>query len=665
MRLRNVLIALLVLLPLSFYAGYRAKHSPNGGTAGPDGRRILYYVDPMNPSFRSSEPGVAPCGMPLEPVYADGAPAGAGAMAPGVVAVRADRQQLIGVTLETVGRRTLRHTVRLLGRVAVDEARLHRLNAVTPGWIREMGPATTGSLVKKGEVLAAYYAPELTAPLQNFIYTVETYEKVKRTGSNPYDNLQGGGQLAAYERNLATGQRTLQNLGMPAEQIDSVRASGEFAWLVEIRSPTTGFVLTRNVSNGQRFEPSTELYTIADLGRVWILADAFEGDTRLFEPGARATVSHPSLGKTLAARVSPVLPQFDPATRTLKVRLEADNPGFVLRPDMFVDVEMTVELGPALTVPKEAVLDSGTRRVVYVARGEGAFEPRRVEVGFREADRVEIVSGLGEGERVVTSGNFLLDSESRMRAAGAEETPEGEAHAHGEAGAVAAASRTDGRGREGPDLRHDRGHRRGEGRRPDEHARGSHLLLLRAGLQGDLRQGPCGPREATVVIARVVDFSVRNPLVVFAAVAVAAFAGIVVHPADAARRHPRPLRHPGHRLLPLGPLPRRRRGPGHLPDRDRHARGPRGARGAGLLRLRLLVRLRRLRGRDRPLLGPLAHARVPLDRPALAPRGRQDRARARRAGPRLGVPVRARGRVGRAQPRRPALAARTGTSATT
>jgi RND family efflux transporter MFP subunit len=440
MRVRNVLIALLVLLPLSFYAGYRANRAPAAGETGPDGRKILYYVDPMNPSFRSSEPGIAPCGMPLEPVYADSGPLGTGTMAPGAVPVRADRQQLIGVTLEAVGRRTLRHRVRLLGRVAVDEGRLHRLNAVTQGWIRQVGPATTGSLVGKGDVLAAYYAPELATPLQNFIYTVETYEKIKQTGSNPFDNLQGGGQLAAYERNIATGQRTLQNLGMPSEQIDRVRATREFAWLVEIRSPTNGFVLARNLSNGQRFEPSTELYTIADLSRVWILADAFEGDAHHFRAGMRATVTQPGLGKTLEARVSPVLPQFDPATRTLKVRLEADNPGFVLRPDMFVDVEMPVEMGPALTVPKEAVLDSGTRRVVYVARAEGVFEPRRVETGWRQGDRVEIVSGLAEGEKVVTSGNFLLDSESRMRAAGSEETPEAEAHPHGEARAAAAAS---------------------------------------------------------------------------------------------------------------------------------------------------------------------------------------------------------------------------------
>jgi multidrug efflux pump subunit AcrA (membrane-fusion protein)/YHS domain-containing protein len=432
MRLRTAVVAFLVLVPLSFYAGYRMNHGSASAKTGPGGRRVLYYVDPMNPSFRSPEPGIAPCGMPLEPVYEDsaGVPGGS-STAPGAVPVRADRQQLIGVTLETVGRKRFGHTLRLLGRVAVDEGRLFRLNAVTAGWVREVGPATTGSLVRKGDVLAAYYAPELATPLQNFIYTVETYEKIKETGSNPYDNMQGGGQLAAYERNIATGRQTLSNLGMPVEQIDRVRATREFAWLVEVRAPTSGFVLSRNVSNGQRFDPSTELYTIADLSRVWILADAFEGDAHHFKPGAPATVTQPGLGKTLAARVSPVLPQFDPGTRTLKVRLEADNPGFLLRPDMFVDVEMPVELGPALTVPKEAVIDSGTRRVVYVAKGDGVFEPRRVETGFREGDRVEIVSGLDEGDRVVTSGNFLLDSESRMRATGEEETPEGEAHAHG------------------------------------------------------------------------------------------------------------------------------------------------------------------------------------------------------------------------------------------
>jgi len=431
-RLRSLTIALLVLLPLSFWLGYRIHRPAAGAAAGPaasGARRVLYYVDPMNPSFRSAEPGIAPCGMPLEPVYADESAEGSARAGP--VSVRADRLQLIGVRLETVARRPAAHALRLLGRVSVDESRLFRLNSVTAGWVRAAGAATTGSIVRKGEVLASFYAPEFGAPQQTFVSTVETHAKVKETGYNQYDNLQGGDQLAAYERNLRVGRQTLQNLGMSAEQVAEVEKARRPALLVEVRAPANGVVLARNLSLGQRFEPSTELYTIADLGRVWVLADAFEGDARQLRPGARATVTHPSLGKGLPARVSIVPPQFDAATRTLKVRLEVDNPGYVLRPDMFVDVELPVALAPAISVPKEAVIDSGIRKVVYVQTGEGSFEPRRVETGWREGDRVEIVSGLVEGEKVVVSGNFLLDSESRMRAAGDEETLEGEARAHG------------------------------------------------------------------------------------------------------------------------------------------------------------------------------------------------------------------------------------------
>jgi RND family efflux transporter MFP subunit len=419
--------AAFLLLPLAFVLG-RWTAAPSAPPAAAGVRRILYYVDPMNPSFRSSEPGTAPCGMPLEPVYADetgGAPASAGA-----VAVRADRQQLIGVRVETVSTGSAASALRLLGRVASDESRLFRLYSVTAGWIRETGSATTGSVVRRGEVLARFYAPEFASPQQSLIYQVETLDKVKATGVNPNDNLQGGDQLAAYEKNISTGRLALISLGMSPDQADEVIAARRAAQLVDVRAPSAGIVLARNVSLGQRFEPSTELYTVADLGHVWILADAFEGDARRLKPGAKASVTHPALGRTIAARVSSVPPQFDATTRTLKVRLEAENPGYVLRPDMFVDVELPFTMAKAISVPKEAVLDSGTRKVVYVRTGEGTFEPRRVETGWREGDRVEIVSGLEEGEEVVTSGNFLLDSESRMRASGDEETPQGEAAAH-------------------------------------------------------------------------------------------------------------------------------------------------------------------------------------------------------------------------------------------
>jgi len=176
-------------------------------------------------------------------------------------------------------------------------------------------------------------------------------------------------------------------------------------------------VLTRNISPSQRFDKGTELYRIADISRVWVMTDIFEKDRQFLKPGAEATILYQ--GRRLTARMSDALPQFDAQSRTLKFRFEFDNPGYVLQPDMFVDVEFEAAVPPAVTVPAEAVLDSGLRKTVFVDRGNGYFEPRRVETGWRAGDRVQILKGLMAGERVVISGNFLLDSESRMKAVSA------------------------------------------------------------------------------------------------------------------------------------------------------------------------------------------------------------------------------------------------------
>lgn len=419
MRRRSLLLLLTVLLAAAFFAG-RFAHRPGGTVSGPGGRNVLYYVDPMNPSFRSPAPGTAPCGMPLEPVFAgDQTPGGAaGAAPPEAVVVRADRLQLIGVSREQVRPSTLRTTLRLVGTVAADETRLFWVTSATSGRVREMGTATTGSLVAKGEVLGAYYTSELLVPQQNFLRMHETYQAVQQGDQNPYDHFQGGNQLATYWRNVDVAREALMNLGMSAEQIDEITVTHQPSYLVQMRAPASGVVLSRNVSLGQAFDEWAVLFTIADLGSVWVLADAFEGQEGFFKPGTRAVVEQPGAGRRFSAVVSAVPPRFEAATQTLKVRLDVVNPGLLLRPDMLVDVELPVEVGPALFVPKEAVLDSGTRRLVFVEQGEGVFVPRPVRTGRRVGERVEIVGGLMEGETVVTSGNFLLDSESRMRAAG-------------------------------------------------------------------------------------------------------------------------------------------------------------------------------------------------------------------------------------------------------
>jgi len=409
---RKIVVAVVVVISAAaFAAGYLVAPRGGGGATGGGEREVLYYVDPMNPSFRSPEPGTAPCGMALEPVYADGEGA---SDQPGVINVRADRQQLIGVTTGTAVFAAVPHELRLLGTVAVDETRLYDISSITEGWIREITDATTGTFVRKSEVLARYYSQSAYNPQQSFIYALNNIDRNVRTGQRAPD------QGTPFEKNILNTTQALLNVGMTQEQIDHIKETRKEELLVEIRSPADGFILERNVFLGGAFKPTATLYTVADLSAVWILADAFETDERFLQPGSKAMISHPALERDLEAVVSHVLPEFDAATRTLKVRLEVRNPGFVLRPGMFVDVKVPVELGPALTVPRSAVLDSGSRSMVFIDRGEGNLEARRVTTGWSYADRVEILAGLKEGDDVVTSGNFLLDSESRMRSAGAD-----------------------------------------------------------------------------------------------------------------------------------------------------------------------------------------------------------------------------------------------------
>ena len=417
MQRRSLIIVVVMISAAAFGAGYLISPGSNGGGGGGGGdREVLYYVDPMNPSFRSPEPGTAPCGMALEPVYADGG--GGDAAAKGIINVRADRQQLIGVTTSTAVHATVPHELRLLGTVEVDETRLYDISSITEGWIREITDATTGSFVRKSQVLAKFYSRDAYNPQQSFIYALNNMDREVRTGQRAPD------QGTPFEKNILNTTQALLNVGMTQEQIDRIKKTRKEEFLVDIRSPADGFILERNVFLGGAFKPTTTLYMVADLGVVWILADAFETDEQFLQPGAKAMISHPSLDHDLEAVVSDVLPEFSSATRTLKVRLEVRNPGFKLRPGMFVDVIQPVELGPALTVPRSAVLDSGSRQMVFIDKGEGNLEARKVTTGWRYGDRVEILSGLKNGDEVVTSGNFLLDSESRMRSAGADPVTE-------------------------------------------------------------------------------------------------------------------------------------------------------------------------------------------------------------------------------------------------
>ncbi len=405
-----VVAVLILLVTVSFLAGrwFQKKNIVSGSSV----RKVLYYADPMNPGVKSDKPGTAPCGMPLEPVYEDGAANTAG-MRAGTVSVSAEQQQLIGVKVATVVKSSWSHAVRVLGRVVPDESRIYRINSATDGWVKSVSPATTGSLVAKDDMLASFYSPDFFPAIKAYLYGLRS---LTRFQSNEKETQ---AQIEVTNANIESFKVSLRNLGMSEHQIDELARTRESADNIEIRSPHTGFITVRNIYLGQRFERGAELFRIADLSRVWILADVFENESEYFKPGAVARVFLPNMNKTIMARVSSVLPQFDPTSRTLKLRLEADNPGFLLRPDMFVDVELPVDFPSTVSVPLDAVRYSGVRKTVYIDRGNGFFEPRDVETGWRFSDRVQIVRGLAPGERIVVSGNFLIDSESRMRAAAA------------------------------------------------------------------------------------------------------------------------------------------------------------------------------------------------------------------------------------------------------
>lgn len=407
----------LSLAALSFLAGGRFGKGQPAGTGSQVERTVLYYVDPMNPGFRSDEPGVAPCGMPLEPVYAvsgegQGNPA-MSSLSPGSVKVSPAQQQLIGVKVAAVRKEPMTYTLRLYGKVVSDETRVYRINASTDSWIRELSDATTGSIVRKNQILAEALAPAYFNAQVTYLIALDNLDRIRR---------QLGGQLRHQQADLADNQirvavQALQNLGISDAQVKELANTREARPYLQVRAPSRGVVLSRNVTLFQWFKAGEAFYTIADIGRVWVYADVYENEARHLRPGMTVKITHPQLGQTFDAKVSEVLPLFDPVSKTLKVRLDVDNPNYDLRPDMFVDVQIPITLPESLHVPADAVIDSGTRTVVYVDVGRGIFEPRQVDTGWRLGRRIQITGGLMPGEMVVVSGNFLIDSESRMKTA--------------------------------------------------------------------------------------------------------------------------------------------------------------------------------------------------------------------------------------------------------
>ncbi len=328
---------------------------------------------------------------------------------PGMVRVSPAKQQMMGIKLGVVKKTAYTHLLKVPGRVVADETKVYRINAAIEGWITKVyDNTTTGGIVKKDQLLALYASPNFLTAQQAYLNALAAQE---RSALTVREKVQ---QLTRPERTTKQYKDTLSSLGMTDTQIDQITESRDWDAYVQIRAPGPGFILQRKISEGLRFDKGTELYTIADLSRVWISADLYENDAFYFQPGKIVQVMLPGQSRNWTAKISNILPQFDPASRTLKVRLEANNPGYLLRPDMFVDVELPITTKPCIFIPADAILDTGLKKTVFVMRGQGSFEPRRVTTGRRLGGFIEIEQGLGEGERIVLAGNFLLDAESKM-----------------------------------------------------------------------------------------------------------------------------------------------------------------------------------------------------------------------------------------------------------
>jgi Cu(I)/Ag(I) efflux system membrane fusion protein len=302
--------------------------------------------------------------------------------------------------------------------VAPDESRISHVHTRVSGWVEQLDVNTTGEVVRAGQPLARIFSQELLSS------QIEYLAALRMTASS--------GIASAV---VASGRTRLGVLGMTGAEIDAIEQAGEPMRLVTVVAPRGGIVVNRGVTVGTSVDPSTTLVTIADLSRVWVFAEVPEDYIPLVRVGARAQLEFPASGRApFAARVDFVYPTLTERSRTLRVRLSAGNPGGTLRPGLYGTAVFEAVGRPVLIVPRDAVVDTGLHQHVFVAVGT-RFEPRPVVVGARLSDRVEIVSGLQEGDRIVASGVFLLDSESRLRATGS-----AGAHAHGPAGDAAPAS---------------------------------------------------------------------------------------------------------------------------------------------------------------------------------------------------------------------------------
>jgi RND family efflux transporter MFP subunit len=374
-------------------------------------RRRVIYRSTMNPNEVRNEPGKDSMGMEMVPVEIDDeAPGTPEVEGHAAIRIPVRKQQLIGVRTDIVRRAPLVRTIRAVGRVTADETRLRHIHTKFAGWVETLEVNAIGERVRLGQPLLRIYSPEILATQEEHLIALRARN---RLAEGPLSEAQ-----RRADELVESSRRRLLLYDLTVEQIERLERSGEPSRTVALHSPVSGYVLQRNVTQGEKIDIGMNLLDIADLSRVWVIASVYQYELPFVRPGQPAAMTLAYLpGKRYEGRVALVYPALEGATRTAQVRLEFANPDLALKPEMYAEVQLHGDLGVRLVVPESAVLSTGTRDLLFVAKEDGYFEPREVRLGVRLPDAVEILAGVAEGERVVTSGNFLIDSESKMKAA--------------------------------------------------------------------------------------------------------------------------------------------------------------------------------------------------------------------------------------------------------
>jgi Cu(I)/Ag(I) efflux system membrane fusion protein/cobalt-zinc-cadmium efflux system membrane fusion protein len=362
------------------------------------------------PQAASQDPAVArgPA-LSAHPAPAGGAaPNDEAALAP--LQLSPQRMREIGVTSAAVGMKDVSDDLSVPGNVEMDEQRLSYVQTRFPGWIQEVSVNATYQYVHKGQRLFTIYSPDIVSSEQEYLLARQNQKAFSQDAHGMGAQEDGWLQKAAEERML--------QFGVPAQAIAELEQSGKVQRNIAVESPASGYIVERNALPDAYVQPDTKLYTIADLSTIWVYANVFQNDVGRLKPGDRAQVTVDAYpGRHFNGRIDQILPQVDQATRTVRVRLVFSNPGLVLKPGMYVNVAISVRLGRQMVIPSSAVLQTGTRAIAFIDRGDGNLEPRVVTTGPQLDDAVVVLSGLKVGEKVVTSANFLVDSEAQLQAA--------------------------------------------------------------------------------------------------------------------------------------------------------------------------------------------------------------------------------------------------------